>query len=324
MKLLKKAQPILFAFLLLMPVLSIGSGANSEASLEAFQKGNVDDMTAYIKTYLGTSKGKEQIERYYQPWIQNKRIRYNQNVQLEWGLFPTYFCNQDPAEFLMILDELLMSCQNEQGKEICKTRSVSDYASHLLKSEQTKELHVLSHEQLVQLLNIDLGISTSSGTIWGVADGEFEGMPDNYLELRKQYKMVYPFKEKFVLYAPYGYSEIYGETKHLGADLNKSPDKCCGIEIYSVSSGVVTYKGQDVHGANLLMVKTGDVSIMYAHMAQPSPYVAGEVINKGDFVGYVGTTGYSTGCHLHLEMRYKNVVINPEVFIDLKNAKPYD
>ena len=105
--------------------------------------------------------------------------------------------------------------------------------------------------------------------------------------------------------------------------MNKSPKQCCGVKIYSVSSGVVTFKGKDSYGANLLKVKTGDVTVLYAHMSQPSPYVAGEVINKGDFVGYVGTTGYSTGCHLHLEMSWKNMLINPEVFIDLKNGRSY-
>ncbi len=331
MKFLSKASIAIFIFILISPILSLASGGSSSSALDAYQKGMSDEMIIYTKNYLNSAKGKDQIDRYYIPWLKNKAEKENIQLYFEWLFYPTYFCDQDPASFLDVLDDMITkeTCtKDKQGKKTCKkeARSIDEYADQLLSNEKTANLHILTHEQLVGLLNTNLGIdSVSSGALWGAASGETsgDGFPSNYLELRKQYKMAYPFKEKFVLYAPYGYSEIYGSTKHLGVDLNKSPNQCCGIKIYSVSSGLVTFKGQDSYGANLLIVKTGDVSIMYAHMAHPSPYSAGEVINKGDFVGYVGTTGYSTGCHLHLEMRLNNVLINPEVFIDLKNGRAY-
>ncbi len=327
---MKKMAYLFCAFLVfaMLPMFSTASGFNPPATLEAYMS-NPDDMVKYIKNYLSTADGEEQLESVYLPWLSHQKEK-GLSIKFEWIFYPTYFANDTSSEFMdaLIKEMTKESCSEKDGKKTCKSVliSLNEYADCLLKNEKTSVLRKLSHEQLVQLLGTDLGVDTSDGNdVWGGWDNVStdNGFPDNYLDLRKQYKMAYPFKEKFRLYAPFGYSAIYGETKHFGVDLNKSPDRCCGISIYSVSSGVVTFKGKDAYGANLLIVKTGDVRILYAHMATPSPYSAGETINKGDFVGYVGTTGNSTGCHLHLEMRFMDKLINPEVFIDLQNGKAY-
>jgi len=38
----------------------------------------------------------------------------------------------------------------------------------------------------------------------------------------------------------------------------------------------------------------------------------GQTVHQGDVIGYVGTTGYSTGPHLHWEMRVQNVYVDPD------------
>ena len=38
----------------------------------------------------------------------------------------------------------------------------------------------------------------------------------------------------------------------------------------------------------------------------------GDMVEKGQLIGHVGTTGYSTGCHLHFQAMVKNQSINPE------------
>lgn len=314
---MKKAAIVgLFFFLFMTPILSIASGNDSSAALETFISGNVDDMVMYVTSFLDSAEGKKQIEKYYLPRLK-KLSDENLEVRFEWLFYPTYFSNEDPAKFLDTLESMIINETCKKDKCTKEVKELDDYAALLLEDDSTENLHRLTHDQMVKLLQTDLNAVSGNEIIPG------DGVPEDYLKLREQYKMAYPFKEKFTLYAPFGYSEIYGTEKHYGADLNKSPKQCCGIKIYSVSSGVVTYKGKDSYGANLLKVKTGDVTVLYAHMSQPSPYVAGEVINKGDFVGYVGTTGYSTGCHLHLEMRWNNMLINPEVFIDLKNGRSY-
>lgn len=48
------------------------------------------------------------------------------------------------------------------------------------------------------------------------------------------------------------------------------------------------------------------VYILYAHLAQPSPLQPGDTVMPGQVIGLAGTTGYSTGVHLHLEVRVGN------------------
>lgn len=312
--------------LILTPILATASGGNSGAAVDSYVAGNSEDMLVFAKNYLGSAKGKEEIEDIYLPYLKEKASQ-NLHVYFEWVFYPVWFSGQSPKEMLPILDKLLYNevCDTSQS---CKKKLVplKYYVEKLFLLPEMENLKKIGEDKFTELLEISLEIeSVSPEEIWGGWDGEIdgEGVPENYLELRSQYKMGYPFDEKFVLYAPFGFSAIYGDSKHLGADLNKSPNGCCGTRINSVSGGIVTFKGKDSAGANLVIVKVGDVSILYAHMMQPSDLSAGEVINKGDLIGYVGTTGNSTGCHLHLEMRYKDQLINPEVFIDLLNGQSY-
>ena len=45
---------------------------------------------------------------------------------------------------------------------------------------------------------------------------------------------------------------------------------------------------------------------------------AGDLVEKGQLIGHVGTTGYSTGCHLHFQAMVKNQSINPEQLYTLE------
>ena len=113
----------------------------------------------------------------------------------------------------------------------------------------------------------------------------------------------YPFAQKYPITSPYGWRDhpIQKYRKfHSGVDFGAP----YGTNILSVSNGTVSSSGVLGGYGNAIIIKGIDgISWLYAHMAQPSPHRVGTKIIKGQPIGIVGSTGQSTGPHLHLERR---------------------
>lgn len=87
---------------------------------------------------------------------------------------------------------------------------------------------------------------------------------------------------------------------HQGQDVLAS----CGLPLVAARGGRVQYAGWDDGGGNYIVIdgKGTPNDYVYMHMAAPSPLKAGEQVRTGQSIGIVGTTGSSTGCHLHFEI----------------------
>lgn len=73
--------------------------------------------------------------------------------------------------------------------------------------------------------------------------------------------------------------------------------------LFSNVDGTVVEKGVDIYGANFVGVQGSDGYIHYYwHMAAPAVVSEGQYVHQGDHLGYVGSTGYSTGNHLHYQV----------------------
>ena len=85
-----------------------------------------------------------------------------------------------------------------------------------------------------------------------------------------------------------------------------------GVKILSAKSGVVLTSAYNKGGyGNYVVVDHGNGNTtLYAHMSSRA-VKAGDVVKQGQVLGYVGTTGRSTGNHLHYEIRENNVRIDP-------------
>ncbi len=96
---------------------------------------------------------------------------------------------------------------------------------------------------------------------------------------------------------------------HTGVDFGAPT----GTPIRAAGSGVVDLAGR--HGAYgiAVVLKHGDkYKTLYAHMSRLAAGVrSGTRVNQGQIIGYVGTTGRSTGPHLHYEVRVNNKPVNP-------------
>lgn len=84
-----------------------------------------------------------------------------------------------------------------------------------------------------------------------------------------------------------------------------------GSKIYAAASGVVTYVGYNGNYGNMIVISHGyDYETVYAHNSE-NLVAVGDQVTKGDLIGYVGSTGRSTGPHVHFEVHFEGTQINP-------------
>lgn len=99
------------------------------------------------------------------------------------------------------------------------------------------------------------------------------------------------------------YHPITGRWEtHTGTDI-PAP---AGTEIHAAQGGVVTTVGTNryhSYGYYVIVSHGNGRATLYAHMRSVPPVSVGQTVKKGQVIGYVGTTGSSTGNHLHFELR---------------------
>ena len=98
---------------------------------------------------------------------------------------------------------------------------------------------------------------------------------------------------------------------HTGLDIANSK----GTPIKAAAAGVVTYAGYKGSYGYMVVISHGNgVETYYAHCSRL--YVsAGDTVSQGAVIAAVGSTGNSTGPHLHLEVRVNGVAKNPQNYI---------
>jgi murein DD-endopeptidase MepM/ murein hydrolase activator NlpD len=107
-------------------------------------------------------------------------------------------------------------------------------------------------------------------------------------------------------------SKASGNTRmHNGMDIY-APS---GTPVIAADSGqVITAEYDGGYGYSLLVYHGGGVATFYAHLSGFNAG-AGQYVEKGQVIGYVGSTGYSTGNHLHFEVRINGRPQNPENYL---------
>ena len=92
-----------------------------------------------------------------------------------------------------------------------------------------------------------------------------------------------------------------------------------GDPIYAAGDGRVVYAGRGLrgYGKMVLLQHSGPWSTLYAHMSVVS-VKQGQIISKGHYIGKAGSTGRSTGPHLHFEVRYGADPVDPMIYLPTK------
>jgi murein DD-endopeptidase MepM/ murein hydrolase activator NlpD len=119
----------------------------------------------------------------------------------------------------------------------------------------------------------------------------------------------------FALEPPYTYGGTYYPHFHAGIDFANG----CGTPIYSAGPGVVVASGQPLlpwdSGFGVVIDHGNGIQTWYWHL-QPRVIVApGAIVTSESVIGYEGTTGLSTGCHVHFAVNHHGVWENPRAYL---------
>lgn len=135
-------------------------------------------------------------------------------------------------------------------------------------------------------------------------------------ELRGVYsdsQFIWPVPSCTLLTSPYGYRIhpiLDYERLHAGLDIGAK----FGEEIIAADGGTVLIAEYSDSYGNFVLIDHGDrYSTAYGHMSEIA-VEAGQEVKQGELIGYIGSTGWSTGPHLHFEIRLDGERIDPEEF----------
>lgn len=116
----------------------------------------------------------------------------------------------------------------------------------------------------------------------------------------------------------FGYRRRFGRM-HFGIDL----DLNTGDPVKSTFDGRVRVVDYDPpgYGHYIIVRHPNGLETVYGHLSKTSVQV-GDIVRAGDIIGLGGSTGHSTGSHLHYETRFMGIAINPEALINFSSGEP--
>lgn len=132
-------------------------------------------------------------------------------------------------------------------------------------------------------------------------------------EPRSGATLSWPVPGHYNISSPFGYRvhPILGTTKfHSGVDIPAAT----GTPVIAVKGGTVIMSQFMSGYGNVVMVDNGDIVTVYAHNSSLR-VVPGQTVSAGDVIALVGSTGLSTGPHLHFEVRVNGTPVNPLNYI---------
>lgn len=137
----------------------------------------------------------------------------------------------------------------------------------------------------------------------------------------KQYwtggKLGMPLKDDYTLTSKYGYRThpVTGQKSKLHTGIDLGAPK--GTAVYAAESGVVIVaQSWSSYGNAIVIDHGGGLWTLYAHLMVGGIHVEkGDTVKRGQKIGSVGSTGVSTGNHLHFEVRKDSVAVDPEPYL---------
>jgi murein DD-endopeptidase MepM/ murein hydrolase activator NlpD len=136
--------------------------------------------------------------------------------------------------------------------------------------------------------------------------------------------------EREFLPAPLEFTEVtswFGVSRQIGRRFQAAHPGIdyaapIGTPVHATAGGEVEFLGRQGGYGNLVVLRhRGTLTTQYAHLdAFAAGLAAGTRVRQGELIGYVGRTGWTTGPHLHYEMRVEDKPVDPEAYVPVADA----
>ena len=300
-----------------------------------------------LKTKLAESKNMDEVTEKYNKvkaeYDKNEKLFQERMVALYEAGDTTYLdvllssasitdfiSNYYLIERLADYDSQLLTKIESQKKELEESKSkieeeekkLQELKSNAIKLTTTlKNSRTLQKSKMDKLTEEEKGIQEEINK-YKIEEANIENQikqATNDGEYQLQYTggvMLWPVaKEGTVITSPFGTRNhpIQGVVKlHSGIDIGGAG---YGAKVVAAEDGVVSFAGTLGGYGNCVIVNHGGgISTLYGH-GQTLLTTVGTNVKKGDIIMEVGSTGNSTGPHLHFEVRVNNIAVNPATYL---------
>ena len=124
-----------------------------------------------------------------------------------------------------------------------------------------------------------------------------------------------PLRSYLSITSEFGPRNYAPDPIHTGIDLSAG----AGTPVYAAMDGIVLLRltNMKTFGNHLVLYHGSEVTTMYAHMSAFGSCQVGDQVRRGEVVGYVGSTGLSTGDHLHFEYQKNGAAYDPRTILPM-------
>ncbi len=249
------------------------------------------------------------------------------DVVFEAATFSDFVVLYDMVERLLEQDQQILADIQEEKEIIEKNRQLllerKADLDELMDEQQTQaaSLQSLQDQKYAAMDEANMTLEELEAA-YDAADAASEQVAEQIRNLLATSDSTLSFGGEFIwpLPSPYDTSYVTSEygtrfhpilkvyKTHAGIDIG-APN---GTQIYAAADGKVLYVGWVSGYGQTVMIDHGNgVTTLYGHMSAYGSFSAGQYVVAGDVIGYVGSTGQSTGNHLHFEVRVNGDHTNP-------------
>ena len=179
------------------------------------------------------------------------------------------------------------------------------FAFLILLSLPVIAVFILTHTGINVVSDALVGLDAQTQTV------EIKDPADGSVVAEVTSPMAWPVQGVYTL--NFGESSLY-QVFHTGVDI-ANPEGKVGDPITPFMDGTVIYAGEIFwgYGKHVIVDHGNNISSVYAHLDRIYCY-KGQEVKIGDVIGNMGSTGWSTGPHLHFEVRVYGIPVNPRIF----------